>query len=660
MAPKTQPNGSAEAPIEVSSTPTVVGINFGNSYASIAVLTKEGSADCIANEDGERQIACAVSFHGEETYIGNQAKHQLVKNSHNTITGFRNLLGKKWVPLVEYLLSFAGRVFSGRGKFSEVPQNEISVSAPVIQHPEIADEPAYKVQVLQAAPSPLPTTATNTPAASHAATPRSEPISVTRYLTPLEVTTIFLRSLIQSAEDFLGKKVTGAVISVPNWFSDAQKAALEKAANDAGVIVLQLLEEAGAVAVTTTTDVWQAQGVAQDRTQLIVDLGSSGLELALLSIRHGLAYTIDTLSDHTVGGDYIDNKLIKFFAKEFTKKTKTPLTVAPATETQDKRAEAKLRLAVEHTKRTLSASPGAATCSVESLKEGLDYTGTINRLRFDMEVRTIYDHVFTKVQELVARAGLDLFDVDEIVYVGGSASLPGLDETLAGGFSETVVTPFTAGTVVGGGVGDPTTILARGCALQASLLANLPETTEEEREVKSAFASGSNWTKASATGKTIGMLFPEDGAEGALGGQWVPALWKETALPARRTLRFDVDLGDGEGEKKVGFEVWEAKEGIKVETVKAGPPPLENADGEVDEDEEEEEEEEEVKERTVEKESFLAALSLVAKEGRKEKGRWKTTVEVQFLLGEDKSLSVTAWEIGKSGKGETVTLTVSA
>ena len=61
-----QPNGTAEAPIEVSAIPTVVGINFGNSYASIAVLTKEGSADCIANEDGERQIACAISFHGEE------------------------------------------------------------------------------------------------------------------------------------------------------------------------------------------------------------------------------------------------------------------------------------------------------------------------------------------------------------------------------------------------------------------------------------------------------------------------------------------------------------------------------------------------------------------------------------------------------------------
>ena len=84
--------------------------------------------------------------------------------------------------------------------------------------------------------------------------------------------------------------------------------------------------------------------------------------------------------------------------------------------------------------------------------------------------------------------------------------------------------------IVGGGVGDPTTILARGCALQAWLLATLPDTTEEEREVKKAFASDSQWTKASVATKTIGMIFPEEGAESALGGQWIPVLQRETAV----------------------------------------------------------------------------------------------------------------------------------
>lgn len=616
------PNGTAEAPIEISAVPSIVGINFGNSYASIAVLTKEGIAECIANEDGERQIACAIAFQGEEMYIGNQARHQLVKNSQNTITGFRNLLGKK---------------------FSEVPQAALSVSAPVIQHPSLPDTPAYKVKVLQPAPLPLKTTATNTPAASQVATPRSEPIEVERVLTVSEVTTIFLGSLVQSAEDFLGRKVLGAVISLPSWFDDAQREAVIKAAEDAGVHVLQLLDDAGAVAVCTAAG---SEEISSDRTQLIVDLGASSLELSLLSVREGLAYSLATISDSSVGGDEIDSKLIKFFAKEFTKKTKTPLTVAPASDPLDKRAEAKLRLAVEHTKRTLSASPGAATCSVESLKDGLDYTGSINRLRFDMEVRSIYDKVYAKVKELVASAGVDLYDVDEIVYIGGCACLPGLDETLAEGFTENVITPFKAGTVAGGGIGDPTTILARGCALQAQLLVGLAGETEEVRQ---AFIKGNGTSSVSATSRTIGLLVPQLSAEGGLGGVWVPLILKETPLPCRRTVTAEVDVSGSED--RVGFEFWEVSEGVRIEHVK----PQKFEDDE-DEPQDEEEEELEVKEKTISKEAFLASLSL----SRSNPSKGKTKVQVQAIISGNGAVDLSIREVTKNGLGEAVTVTVGS
>ena len=87
-----------------------------------------------------------------------------------------------------------------------------------------------------------------------------------------------------------------------------------------------------------------------------------------------------------IGEVEIDEKLIKFFAIDFTKKTKTLWTVCPSINISDKRAESKLRLAVEHIKITISASPGAAICSVESLKDGMDYSGSINRMKFDMVV----------------------------------------------------------------------------------------------------------------------------------------------------------------------------------------------------------------------------------------------------------------------------------
>lgn len=520
------------------------------------------------------------------------------------------------------------------------------VSAPIIQHPEKADEPAYKVAVLQPAPKPLPTSAVtstvNTPAASKFGTPRSEPTPAERYLTVSEVNTIFIKSLIQSAEGFLGKKIEGVVIAVPAWFEEVQREGLVKAAEDAGVIVLQLIDDIAAASLQSITTP-AFPDLKQDRTQLVVDLGSSALSLSILSIRHGLVYSLASSSDPTIGADLIDDKLIKFFAKEFTKKTKVPLSLPVTTSSSaaDKRAEAKLRLAIEHTKRTISASPGAATCSVESLKEGYDLSGTINRMRFDMEAREVYTKIADSTKKLAADAGLDLYDIDEIIYAGGTGCLPGLDETVLGvGFNEeTVITPFSGGTAVGGGASDPTTILAKGAVLQAKLLAEIAG----DENLLPAFGTEAELTKVKSTSKTLGLVFPEEGAEeGGLGGQWIPAILKETALPARRIITFDVDLGESNSEK-IGFEVWEVKESVKVELVKV--PPL---DGE---DEEEELEETEEKEKLIEKDGVaLTSIVVPVKNGKKGKGRWKTKVGVQFVVEEDGKVDITAWEVDGGDK----------
>ncbi|KAJ3837505.1 Hsp70 protein-domain-containing protein [Lentinula raphanica] len=630
MASSTQ-NGSADPSTEVSNLPDVVGINFGNSFASIAVFTKDGQAECIANEDGERQIACALSFFGEEMYIGSPAKAQLVKNSKNTIVGFRNHLGLK---------------------FSEISQSQSTTSAPIIQHPDIPDEPAYKVAILHPAPAPLPKSTTGTPAASSAPTPRSEPIPGERILTVSEVTTIFLKSLLQSAEDFLGKRVQGAVITVPPNFTDTQKDALEKAATDAGIKVYQLLEEPAAVAAVTTAEVWSST-LPADRTQLIVDVGSSSLSLSLLALREGLAHVLASTSLNSTGGDAIDAKLITFFATEFTKKTKTPLTVCSENpSTADARAEAKLRLAVEHTKRTVSASPGAATCSVESLKGGVDFTGTINRLRFDMLVRPIYDSIARSVSELLASANVDAHQVDEIVYVGGTTCLPGLDEhiCLAGGFSDDINTPFSMGTVIGGGIGDPTTVLARGCALQAALIASL---TDEDEELRKAFERGSELLEVNTISKTLGLVFPDDSGN-EIGGTWIPLVPFGTTLPARRTATFDIGLS--EESKRFAFELWEITESIQVE--KIIPPKEETSDA--DDEEDEEEEDVEVKHKTITKESLLgaaeaeAALGIQVKGPSKDAGKWTTTVQATLVVTASGALELSVAEIGKDGVVVTV------
>jgi heat shock protein 1/8 len=476
----------------------------------------------------------------------------------------------------------------------------------------------------------------NTPAASKFATPRSEPTSIERYLTVSEVNTIFIKSLIESAEDFLGKKVEGVVITIPKWFEEVQREALIKATEDTGVKVLQLIDDIAAAALQSIT-IPTSPDLKEDRTQLVVDVGSSSLSLSILSIRQGLIYPLASSSDPTTGANLIDDKLIKFFAKDFTKKTKVTLSlpVTGSSSAADKRAEAKLRLAIEHTKRTISASPGAATCSVESLKDGYDLSGTINRMRFDIEAREAYTKIADSVKNLVTDAGLDLYDIDEIVYAGGTGCLPGLDEAILGiGFNaESVVTPFSSGTAVGGGASDPTTILAKGAVLQAKLLAEIAG----DQNLLPAFGTETEFTTVRSTTRTLGLIFPEEGAEeGGLGGQWIPVIHKETALPARRTYTFDVDLGENPSDK-IGFEVWEVNESVKVELVKVPP---EEAD-----DEEEPEETEET-EKIIEKDgAALTKVVMSAKNGKKEKGRWRTKVCVQVVVDEGGGVELTAWEV---------------
>lgn len=465
------------------------------------------------------------------------------------------------------------------------------------------------------------------------------------------MTTLFLKSLLQSASDFLGKPIEGCVLTVPASFTSPQREALQKAAEDAGVVVLQLLDEVAAVAAATATSI--NGGVPDDRTQLVVDVGSSSLSLALLSIRQGLTHVLGSSLSTSSGGDLIDSALLSHFAADFTKKTKIPLS---STDPADARAQIKLLLSLEHTKRTLSASPGAATCSVESLKDGYDYTGTINRMRFDMLASPVYNSVSSAVHSLLADAGIDSIQVDEIVYVGGTTCLPGLDShlCLVGGFAEDIVTSFSSGTVVGGGVGDPTTIIARGCAVQAALIYSL---SDDERE---KFSPASKVEKVAVAGATVGVLFPSNEEQaGDMGGVWVPVVLKDTVLPARRTVSLDVGLPPVSESQKFGFEVWMVKEGIRVEKVK--PPKVQLSD---DEGEEEEEDEEEVKTKTVTKHLLLGGVLANAKCGLEIKGKgpdagkWNTSVQIQFVVGPDASLEVEVREVG--GEGVVGRLSVSA
>ncbi|KAG8869170.1 Hsp70 protein that interacts with Zuo1p [Tulasnella sp. 331] len=607
---------SAAAPNGTSKFETVIGINFGDNYASIAVINKENQPECIANEDGERQIACAISYNGQELYVGNGAKPQLVKNAKNTISHFRNLLGKK---------------------YSHLKPSHRELSAPLVLGPN--DTPAYTItRPVSTSMSLAPGTATPRSKApskkpTPAGTPRpTSPSSQTETVTITvpEAATMILRSLKESAVDFIGKDIDGAVIGVPYWFDAEARSALQSAAKDAGLNVLQLVDEAGAVGVAYADHPNQSRVNNNDLTQLVVDMGAGSLTLTLLSNKQGIMHTLATLHDPKLGGDSIDDILITYFGKEFTKKTKIAVHLCPAKTPEDKRAEAKMRLAVESTKRTLSASSGAASCAVESLKDGFDFSGSITRLRFDLLVGKVYKHVAEKVREILKHSGVDIVHVDEILLAGATTRLPGLADELVTsviGLSEENQKTTRIRVDI-----EPSEVIALGCVSQARLVGLQVEGEEREK----AFGKDAEGvTKVSATAKPIGMLFHQaDGSK-----PWFPLIYAHSPLPVRRLIRMNV----APGAKKVAFDVWEGEDHVEVKK----PAKMANAD--------DDEEEEEERSRAVHEKTNLGGLALDLKAGG---AAAKVVVKAEVAV--DGAVTVQLWEDGHDEPSSRKELKVAA
>ena len=186
-------------------------------------------------------------------------------------------------------------------------------------------------------------------------------------------------------------------------------------------------------------------------------------------------------------------------------------------------------------------------------------------------------------------------------------------------------------------------ILARVCAMQTYLLVSLAQASSEEP--LGTFNKESEVTSVAATSPTIGLLVPHEDNEGSLGGIWIPLILKETLVPCRRTLTFEVNASSAN--TKVGFEVWEVKEGVKIDQVK--PPKFEE-----EEEAEEVKEELEVKEKTLTKEAYLASLSLSPQNAVK----GKTEVQVQAIVSATGALQVSLREVIRDSSGEAVTATI--
>ncbi|GAA6062100.1 hypothetical protein JCM10212_002350 [Sporobolomyces blumeae] len=501
-APSNAPSGTAtpaSRPEPVQLAPGLVGLNFGQSFSSVAIIDKEGLADCIANDDGERQIASALSFNGTEEYYGVPARAQLVRNAANTVLAFRNLLGKSYAEV----------------KDVKQPCN----SAPIV---DSNGQPAFTVQI--------------------------DDKAVT--LTAHDCAVRFLRVLVSYATDFLGRPVTDAVLTVPAHFSSAQTDALLAAAKEAGIVVVQTIpESASALTAYQSTEVTsEREPLPIDRNAVVLDVGATTTTATVVAVRDGLFHPLATVTDDSLGGDKLDEKLMDFFSKEFEKKTRIKI------EPSNHRALMKLRLAVEVTKKSLSAS-NSAPCSVESLAEGMDFHGTINRMRFDLLAASVYAGIVAKVEQALAEAKLDPLEVQEVVLVGGTTKLPTLANKLLDLLSSDSVQVTSQI--------EPDEVVAKGAALQSrSLLETFPRASPDSSELLERSTTESSVVAPAALAKPLGfVLEPEQTDLSKLA--FVTLMDRDTPLPARRIIDVNVST-DAQSTGEVVLALWEGEAYVKV------------------------------------------------------------------------------------------------
>lgn len=420
-----------------------------------------------------------------------------------------------------------------------------------------------------------------------------------------------MRRIVGSATDYLGKKVTSAVITVPTNFSEKQREALIAAANAADIEVLQLISEP--VAAILSYDA-RPEATIEDKVIVVADLGGTRSDVTVVASRGGMYTILATAHDYEFAGVHLDQALMDHFAKEFQKKHNIDPRDNP-------RSLAKLRLEAEATKRALSLGSNAQF-SVESLADGFDYSVTINRVRFEMIGRKVFEGFNRLVESVIKKAGLDVLDVDEVIMCGGTSHIPRVANNFRGIFPEstTILAPATSTLAI-----NPSELQARGAALQASLIQEY-EAADIEQSTHPAVTTLKHIPNA------IGVITV--GANGE--DVFTPIMASETAAPARRTIQIPAPKQGGD----VLIKVVEGGTHIKVTK------PEPKAEAEKDEDDSDfdsdEEEEEEHREKIWKIGTLLAEAAI---KGVKESGKVEVTINVAADLG----VTVTAREVG--GKG---------
>ena len=387
-----------------------IGIDLGTTYSCVGVW-QNGKVDIIPNDMGERTTPSYVAFTDQERLVGDAAKNQITRNPTNTVFDAKRLIGRK---------------FEDR----EVQEDIKLWPFKVVKDPK-SDRPQVVINYQKQE----------------------------KKFFAEEISAMVLQKLKKTAEDFLGKDVKDAIVTVPAYFNDSQRQATKDAGTISGLNVLRIINEPTAAAIAYGLD---KQANKKEENVLIFDLGGGTFDVSLLSLEEGLFEVKATNGNTHLGGEDFDNRLVEYCAGEFRRKTSIDIK-------NNAKALRRVRAACEKAKRALSAAT-QATVDIDALMEGEDLNVVITRSKFEDLCMDLFKKCMPPLENVLKDAKMSKSQIDEVVLVGGSTRIPKI---------QSMVQEFFNGKEPNKGI-NPDEAVAYGAAVQAAIMTNVKDENIEK------------------------------------------------------------------------------------------------------------------------------------------------------------------------------------
>ena len=381
-----------------------IGKDLGTTYSCVAVW-RNGKVEIIPNDLGERTTPSVVSFTKAERLIGQSAKNQITRNFKNTVYDAKRLIGRRFDE--------------------DTVKKDMKLWPFKLEKDKTGDRPVIVVEYL----------------------------NETKRFYAEEISAMILEKLKQNAEDYLGKKINDAIVTVPAYFNDSQRQATKDAGRIAGLNVMRMINEPTAAAIAYGLD----NKKDNECNILIFDLGGGTFDVSVLSLDDTLFEVRATRGDTHLGGEDFDHKLVEYCVNEFKKSSDIDVH-------GNQKALRRLKVACEKAKRDLSAAQ-QTSLDIDALADGEDFNITITRPQFEDMCNDLFQNCIAPITEALKDANLKKQDISDIVLVGGSTRIPKIQE---------IVKDYFDGKELCKSI-NPDEAVAYGAAVQAAIANNVED-----------------------------------------------------------------------------------------------------------------------------------------------------------------------------------------